>query len=105
MSLPVASGRVRLLGLALLDRDQAGPGLIIPRCHSIHTHGMRFPIHVAFLTADGGLKRFTLGVRPGIFLRTPGADLVVELVPRDIFDLDGVRTLLAGARRLDGAGI
>lgn len=92
-----------MLGLALLDRDEAGPGLIIPRCHAIHTHGMRFPIHVAFLEKDGGLRRLTLGVQPGQFLSTPGADLVVEVVPRHPADLDGVRAMLDGAVNGDRA--
>lgn len=100
LDLPVASGRVRLLGLARLDREEAGPGLLIPRCHAIHTHGMRFPIHAAFLMADGGLKRLTLGIEPGQFLSTPGADMVVEIVPSGDNDLDGVRRLLTGVRRV-----
>lgn len=105
LSLPVASGRARLLGLSLLDREEAGPGLIIPRCHAIHTHGMRFPLHVAFLEKNGGLRRLTLGVEPGQFLSTPGTDLVVEIVPRHPDDLDGVMAMLDGAVKVDGAGV
>lgn len=104
LTLPVAAGIVRLTGLSRLDLDQAGPGLIIPRCHSIHTHGMRFPLHVAFMKGNGELRRLTLGVEPGQFLSTPGTDMVVEIVPRDPTDLDGVRALLAGARNLPREG-
>ena len=32
----------RLLGLALLSPGRAGEGLLIPRCRSVHTFGMRF---------------------------------------------------------------
>jgi uncharacterized membrane protein (UPF0127 family) len=39
----------RLLGLALLRAGRAGEGLLIPRCRSVHTFGMRFPIDVVFL--------------------------------------------------------
>jgi uncharacterized protein len=39
----------RLVGLALVDRPPDGRGLLIPRCASIHTFGMRFAIDVAFL--------------------------------------------------------
>jgi uncharacterized membrane protein (UPF0127 family) len=39
----------RLLGLALLKPGRAGEGLLIPRCRSVHTFGMRFPIDVHFL--------------------------------------------------------
>jgi uncharacterized membrane protein (UPF0127 family) len=46
----VAAGcRARLLGLAHLDRDEAGPGLLIPRCRSVHTFGMRFALDLVFL--------------------------------------------------------
>ena len=41
----------RLLGLALLRPERAGEGLLIPRCRSVHTFGMRFPIHVVFFDA------------------------------------------------------
>jgi uncharacterized membrane protein (UPF0127 family) len=51
---PIADRPIaRRLGLALLDRDRAGPGLLIPRCGSIHTFGMRFPIDVVFLDSAG----------------------------------------------------
>jgi len=50
---PVAAGiRVRLLGLAFLDRVEAGPGLLIPRCSSVHTFGMRFPLDLYFLDEE-----------------------------------------------------
>lgn len=39
----------RLLGLALLTPERAGEGLLIPRCRSVHTFGMRFAIHVVHL--------------------------------------------------------
>ena len=42
----------RLLGLALLRPERAGAGLLIPRCRSVHTFGMRFVIDVLFLDAD-----------------------------------------------------
>jgi uncharacterized membrane protein (UPF0127 family) len=51
---PVATGvRARLLGLAHLDRGEAGAGLLIPRCRSVHTFGMRFALDVHFLDEGG----------------------------------------------------
>jgi hypothetical protein len=51
---PVArTRRSRLLGLALLDRDAAGPGLLLPGCRSVHSFGMRFALDVWFL-GEGG---------------------------------------------------
>jgi uncharacterized protein len=44
-----ATRRARLLGLALLDRDSAGSGLLIPGCRSVHTFGMRFALDLVFL--------------------------------------------------------
>lgn len=53
-AVPVAVGfRSRLLGLSLLRRERAGPGLLLPRCRSVHTFGMRFPLDVVFLDAGG----------------------------------------------------
>ena len=50
LEVPVAVGlRARLLGLAGLEREQAGPGLLIPRCSSVHTFGMRFALDLVFL--------------------------------------------------------
>jgi uncharacterized membrane protein (UPF0127 family) len=49
-----ATRRTRLLGLALLDREPAGCGLLIPRCRSVHTFGMRFRLDIVFL--DGAMR-------------------------------------------------
>ena len=55
LEVPVAAGiRARSLGLAHLDRERAGTGLLIPRCSSVHTFGMRFALDVHFL--DGELE-------------------------------------------------
>jgi hypothetical protein len=52
LEVPVASGfRARLLGHAHLDPEDAGPGLLIPRCSSVHTFGMRFGLDLHFLDA------------------------------------------------------
>ena len=72
----------RLLGLALLQAGRAGEGLLIPRCRSVHTFGMRFAIDVSFLDRDGG----TLGVRPAVprnrVLRDRRAAAVLEVPAR-----------------------
>jgi uncharacterized protein len=53
LEVPVALGpRARLLGLAHLDRNSAARGLLIPRCASVHTFGMRFKLDIFFL-GDG----------------------------------------------------
>ena len=78
-SVPVASSRLsRLLGLALLPRE-ATAGLLIPGCASIHTFGMRFPIDVHFLDAQGLTLSVRHAVRPRRVERHRGARSVLEL--------------------------
>ncbi|MGH2963068.1 MAG: DUF192 domain-containing protein [Solirubrobacterales bacterium] len=72
----------RLLGLALLNRESAGPGLLIPRCRSIHTFGMRFPLDLAFLDRDGAVISLRTSVRPGRVALEPRAAAVLELPAR-----------------------
>jgi uncharacterized membrane protein (UPF0127 family) len=76
----VAAGlRARLLGLAHLDRDDAGPGLLIPRCSSVHTFGMRFALDLYFLDEDGAAIEARRGVRRGQVALCRRAAAVVEL--------------------------
>lgn len=71
--------RARLLGLALLPRERAGAGLLIPRCASVHTFGMRFALDVVFL--DAALRPLTIhrAVPPGRLLVCRGARAVLEV--------------------------
>ncbi len=74
------SFRARLLGLAHLERRFAGAGLLIPRCRSVHTFGMRFPIDIYFLGDDDHLLKRLDAVPPGRLARCRGAKEVLELV-------------------------
>jgi uncharacterized protein len=77
---PVASTPVsRLLGLALLPASRAGAGLLIPRCRSVHTCGMRFPLDLVFLDGEDRVVELRRGVPPGRLIRCPGAMSVLEL--------------------------
>ena len=76
----MASGfRARLFGLAHLSRNEAGPGLLIPRCSSVHTFGMRFPLDLYFLDKAGEVVAIHRGVprRRIVFCRRAVA--VVEI--------------------------
>lgn len=76
---PVAVGfRARLFGLALLDREEAGPGLLIPRCVAVHTFGMRFALDVYFLGPDDEVLAHRL-VPPRHFVAHKGARAVLEI--------------------------
>jgi uncharacterized protein len=69
----------RLLGLALLDRERAGPGLLIPRCRSVHTFGMRFALDLAFLDRTGAVISRRAAVAPGRVVAHRRAAAVLEL--------------------------
>lgn len=76
----VAVGPVaRLLGLAHLDRAQAGAGLLIPSCSSVHTFGMRFPLDLYFLNEKGRVSLVRLGVPSRRLAFCVGARAVLEL--------------------------
>jgi uncharacterized membrane protein (UPF0127 family) len=77
---PVAVGiRARLLGLALLDREAAGPGLLIPRCAAVHTFGMRFALDIYFLGSGDEILDVRRGVPPRRFVAHRGAVAVLEI--------------------------
>jgi hypothetical protein len=78
--LPVAERFLpRLLGLTWLDREDAPPGLLIPRCRAVHTFGMRFEIEIVFLDGRGAEVRREPAVGPRRLLREPLARSVLEL--------------------------
>jgi uncharacterized protein len=78
--IPVAATPLsRLIGLALLPRHRAGVGLLIPRCRSAHTFGMRFTLDVLFLDEVGRVIELRRGVSPGRVVRCPRAMAVLEL--------------------------
>ena len=80
IEVPVARGpRARLLGLALLRRERAGPGLLIPRCSRVHTFGMRFALDIVFLDDEGRTLREIAGVSRSRFVSCRGAAAVLEL--------------------------
>lgn len=74
-----ATRRARLLGLALLDRRRAGPGLLLPRCRSVHTFGMRFALDLVFLDAEGAVARLRREVPARRIVRCRTAVAVLEL--------------------------
>jgi uncharacterized protein len=54
----------RLLGLAVRRRPPAGQALLLPRCRSVHTFGMRFAIDLVWLDAEGRVLAIEHGLRP-----------------------------------------
>jgi uncharacterized membrane protein (UPF0127 family) len=77
---PVADGfRSRLLGLAGLRWEQAGAGLLIPSCASVHTFGMRFRLDLVFLDRCGEPLAVHRAVPPLRLVWCRGASAVVEI--------------------------
>jgi len=80
---PVAERtRARLLGLAFLTVERAGPGLLIPRTRSIHTFGMRFGLTVVFLDRAGRETSRRECMRPNRIAFDRRADAVLEYPAR-----------------------
>lgn len=69
--------RARLLGLARLAAPPDEP-LFLPRCRSVHTYGMRFPLDLLWLGREGEVVRVDRGVPPGTVRRCRAARSVVE---------------------------
>ncbi|MCG6957649.1 MAG: DUF192 domain-containing protein [Gemmatimonadetes bacterium] len=57
---------IGLLGRSTLD---SGEGLLLAPCNAVHTIGMRFPIDVAFLDANGCVVSMKPALRPGRLVR------------------------------------
>ena len=68
----------RLVGLA---GRRSGHALLIPRCRSVHTFGMRFALDLVWLR-DGRPVRVDLGVKPWRVRSCREADSVLELPSR-----------------------
>jgi uncharacterized membrane protein (UPF0127 family) len=80
VEVPVATGyRNRLGGLSGLTRADAGSGLLIPRCSSVHTFGMRFCLDLVFLDEEHRPLSARFLVPPRRFAFHPGAHAVLEV--------------------------
>ncbi len=80
LEVPVATSPLsRLLGLALLSREEAGTGLLIPRCRSVHTFGMRFSLDLLFLDGERRVVELHRAVASGRVIRCRQASALLEL--------------------------
>lgn len=71
----------RLVGLAGRSPARARDSvdiLVFPRCRSVHTCFMRFPIDIAFIDVGGDVLECHESVDPWRFLSCPGASFVLE---------------------------
>ena len=88
------SVRSRLRGLAL-----AAPGaaLLIPRCRSVHTFGMRFALDLIWLDARGRVLGVEEGVGPWRVRSRRDAAAVLEVPAGGAFEM--IRALMAQGQR------
>jgi uncharacterized membrane protein (UPF0127 family) len=68
----------RMKGLARLDAMPRGYALHIPKCRSVHTFTMRFPLDLIWLGADGAPVRVDRNVGPRRLRTCFAARSVVE---------------------------
>jgi uncharacterized membrane protein (UPF0127 family) len=80
-----------LRGLVWLDRAKAGSGLLIPRCSSVHTFGMRFELDVYFLDRSGRVLSVRRRVPPQRVLWCRGASAVLEIPSGEGGEIAGLR--------------
>ena len=73
-----ATPLARLRGLAGLSTIEPGEALLLRRCRSVHTLGMRFALDLVWLDAGGRILRRDAGVDPGHFRGCRRAGAVVE---------------------------
>jgi uncharacterized protein len=68
----------RLIGLAW-TRSPRADALLLPRCRSVHTFGMRFPLDLYGVDVAGDIVRVDRGVRPWRVVRCRRARCVIEV--------------------------
>ncbi len=69
----------RLTGLALRSRPAPRAlALLLPRCRSIHTCGMRYPLDLVWLDGAGAVLALESGVGPWRLRSRAGAAAVLE---------------------------
>ena len=73
-----ARRRERMRGLARLDAMPDAYALLIPRCRSVHTFTMRFPLDLIWLGGDGAAVRVDRAVPPNRMRSCLKARSVVE---------------------------
>jgi uncharacterized membrane protein (UPF0127 family) len=77
MEIRIARGARRLVGL--IGRRDPGVAVLLPRCRSVHTFGMRCVLDLVWLDAEGVVVRVDRGVRPWRVRSCRAAAAVIEV--------------------------
>ena len=85
---------LRLRGLSGRDTLREGEGLLLEPCRAVHMLGMRFPIDVVFLAADGSV----VAVYPAL---APGARTRYHRAARSALELPAGTLASSGTREGD----
>ena len=78
----------RLRGLLGRPRLQAGEGLLIDPCPSVHTIGMRYPLDLVFLDPDFRLIKQVSELKPLRMATCQNARATLELAPGSLKTLN-----------------
>lgn len=90
----------RLTGLLFTNELRKDDCILISPCGSVHTIGMKYPIHIVFLSIDNKILDVRLNVKPNRFCLGPTyTKKVVELSPD--FDLSHLQII--GKKFLESA--
>lgn len=92
----------RLRGL--LGTGSDARAVLLARCGSVHTFGMRYPIDVAFVGERGEVLRVRRSVGPGRLCSCPGAECTVERPAREGDWLEEGEHLWIASVSADAAG-
>lgn len=94
----LATWHERMRGL--LGPRARGRPVLLERCRSIHTFGMRYPIDVALVAPDGRVLQSVRGLGRGCLLACEGASFVLERpAARSPWPTSGELLVLAAVRK------
>lgn len=86
----------RMRGLLWREPLQAGEAMLIDRCDSVHTCGMRYPLDLAFMDATGKIRRLVRNLKPWRVAACYAAYMTLEMPAGTIDQLNlepGMRLL------------
>lgn len=88
----------------LLGTGPDAPAVLLTRCGSIHTFGMRYPLDVAFVGERGEVLRVRRALLPGSLCSHPDAACVIERPAREGAWLEEGEHLWASSVSADALG-